>query len=186
MEIKHRLEAKDYINFNLFQIQYSKQTRRRLKIQRIVLTFLFVLMALLAFSLLSRFNLTAAAIFLLMAVLWYLNFPSFTKNRVIKSTEKTIGGGQLPTLFDEIQLAFDDEGIKEVSTQGEQMNLWADIQSISRTKKYFYLFITDTIAIILPKRSMTREEFEQLEILIERNYGASINERTVLFSYDED
>lgn len=174
MIITHSLETKDYVNFNLFQIEHSEQLKKRLRIQRVVVSIIFVLIALLAFSLLSRFRLTVAAIFLLSSILWYGYFPTFSKNQVIKSTEKTIARGQLSSLFDEVRLEFDSAGVKEVTTQGENSNSWQDIQSICFTQEYLYLFLTSTSAIIIPKRTLAIEEFDELEGLMDNHYPGDI------------
>lgn len=174
MRITHSLEAKDYIHFNLFQIQHSEQLKKRLYIQRLVVSILFVLMALIAFGLLSRFRRTVAAIFLLASIFWYSYFPTFSKNQVIKSTEKTINRGQLTSLFDEVQLEFNEMNVKEITTQGTHVNNWQDIESIRMTQEYLYLFLTNTSAIIIPKRTLAPEELNELKELIDRHYQGNI------------
>lgn len=176
MEITHSLEAKDYINFNLFQIQHSEQLRKRLHLQRIVVSILFIAISLIVFNLLNRFRLTVAILSLLISVLWYSYFPTFSKNQVVKSTEKTIARGQLSSLFDEVRLEFDGVGITEVTTQGEHSNNWQEIQSIVLTKEYLYLFLTSTSAIIIPKRTLATEELDQLEGLIDKHYPRNVEQ----------
>lgn len=175
MEITHSLEAKDYVNFNLFQIQHSEQLRKRLHTQRIVVSVLFIAIALITFSLLSRFRLATALLFLLISILWYGYFPTFSKNQVVKSTEKTIARGQLSSLFDEVRLEFDGTGVTEVTTQGEHRNSWQEVQSIGLTQEYFYLFLTSTSAIIIPKRTLATEKLDQFEELIDSYYQGNVN-----------
>ena len=174
MKIKHSLEAKDYINFNLFQIQHSEPLRKRLYIQRVVVSILFFVIALFAFILLNRFRMIVGVIFLFGSVLWYGYFPTFSKNQVIKSTEKTINRGQLSSLFDEVRLEFDSKGFTEITTQGEHSNSWQDIQSINSTQEYFYLFLTSASAVIIPKRIIGPEELNELEGLIDSHYPGKV------------
>lgn len=174
MEITHRLETKDYIQFNLFQIQYSENLRKRLAIQRVVVSLLFSLVALLSFVFLSRFSLLVTGIFLLISLFWYLYFPTFSKNQVVKSTEKTIASGHLSTLFDEVRLKVDSRGIDELTSRGSHLKSWSDIQSIKQTKDYLYLYMTQASALIIPKRNLKKEELDELKSLIAQYYQGDI------------
>lgn len=174
MIITHSLEAKDYVQFNLFQIEHTEKLKKRLQIQRIVVSTVFTVIALFSYSLLSGFRLTVGAIFLGISLLWYGYFPIFSRNQVMKSTEKTIASGQLASLFDEVRLEFDDEGVKEVTTQGEHSAGWQDIQSICLTQEYLYLFLTSASAIIVPKRTLADAELDDLEMLIGKHYQGKI------------
>lgn len=176
MIITHSLEAKDYVEFNLFQIEHSEKLKKRLQVQRIVVSIVFIVIALLAYSLLSHFRLTVGTIFLGISLFWYSYFPTFSKNQIIKSTEKTIASGQLASLFDEVRLEFGDEGVKEVTTQGVHSANWQDIQSIYFTKEYLYIFLTSTSVIIIPKRTLTIEELDELEGFIDKHYQGSIEQ----------
>lgn len=176
MIITHSLEAKDYVQFNLFQIEHSEKLKKRLQIQRIVVSVVFVVMAIFAYSLLSRLRLTVGAICLGMSLLWYSYFPTFSKNQVIKSTEKTIARSQLASLFDKVRLEFDSEGVKEVTAQGEHSKNWQDIQSIYFSKEYLYLLLSSASAIIVPKRSLADAECADLKALIRQHYQGKIKD----------
>lgn len=175
MEITHRLETEDYVQFNLFQIQDSEKLKKRLAIQRLVVSLLFIGIALFAYVFLPRISLLVAGIFLMISLFWYLYFPTFSKNQVVKSTEKTIASGHLSTLFDEVRLKIDKDGIEEITSRGNHLNSWSAIQSIKETEDYFYLFMTQASALIIPKRNLNEEELVELKKWIDRYYQKEID-----------
>ncbi len=174
MEITHRLEEKDYVQFNLFQIQHSEKLKKRLAVQRFVVSLLFIGIALFTYVFLPRFSLLVAGIFLLISLFWYLYFPTFSKNQVVKSTEKTIASGHLSTLFDEVRLKIDTIGIEERTSRGNHLNSWSDIQSIKQTKDYLYLYMIEASALIIPKRNLKEAELKELKSLIDQYYQKAI------------
>ena len=111
----------------------------------------------------------------MISLFWYLYFPTFSKNQVVKSTEKTIASGHLSTLFDEVRLKIDKDGIEEITSRGNHLNSWSAIQSIKETKDYFYLFMTQTSALIIPKRNLNEEELVELKKWIDRYYQKEID-----------
>lgn len=170
MEITHHLVAEDYIQFNLFQVHHSDQLRKRLHVQRWVMTIVFILIGLVAFNLLTRFRTLVLLVFLLISVFWYVYFPTFSEKQVIRSTEKKMAHGQLTNLFDEVKIQFDEEGIKEITTQGTYVSSWKEIESMKMTPEYLYIYLTKESAIIIPKRTLTAEEVVQLEALLQNYY----------------
>ena len=181
MKITYNLEAKDYINFNLYQIQYSEKTKQKLEIQRIAVSVIFILIGLALYFFAKRFQLVIVIVMLVMAGFWYWNFPNLAKSRVKKSTEKAIAKGQLKNLFDEVVLLLDDIGITEITTQGEYKSSWEKIQSVILSKEYVYFFLSSDMAIIIPKRVIDISEFEQLKTLIDNNYNGLKKDIDVLF-----
>lgn len=166
MEIIHSLEAKDYIQFNLFQIEHSESLRKKLSRQRLIATLLFVALAVFAYIFLPRFSLVIAGTFLLISAFWYIYFPTFSKKQVVKSTEKAITRGHLKTLFDEVRLKVDDRGVEEITSQGRHLVLWQDIETINLTQEAIYFFTAQAGAIIIPKTSLTPDKYEELKEII--------------------
>lgn len=175
MEIIHRLKAKDYIQFNLFQIEHSGSLRKKLKWQRLIATVLFVALAVFAYIFLTRFSLVVAGIFLLIGAFWYIYFPTFSKKQVVKSTEKAIARGHLSTLFDEVRLKMDASGIEEITSQGSHMVLWPEIEAIDFTPDAIYFFTAQASAIIIPQTSLAPGEYDELKELIDQHYQGSLS-----------
>ena len=185
MKIDYQLEEKDYIQFNLFQIQDSNKIKKKLTRQRITLSILFIVIALLSFFNLNRFPLIVGGIFLGMAIIWYLIFPSFAKRQVVRSTKKTIASGRLANLFDEVQLVLNHEGVREIRSQGEFVTNWEDIDRINIQNDYVYLFITESLVIIIPRRVMNQDEFKQFKNQMNTYYSNSIKELNGNYQYNK-
>ena len=175
MKITYQLETEDYIHFNLFQIHHSEKLSKRLAIQRIIVVVLFALLALLAYFFLNYFTLIVVGLLLLISIFWYLYFPTFSKNQVIRATERTVARGDLSGLFDEIELEINAEGVREKVQSNEHLAQWTTIQSVNFTTEAIYFFISQTNAIIIPKRTLTQEKNKELKALINRYYPGQIN-----------
>lgn len=175
MKTIYSLEEKDYVDFNLFQMQHSKEIKQRLKIQRMMLLVLFALVALLAFLFLNRFRLLAAGIFLLMGILWYWNFPSFARKRMTKSTKKAIASGRATNLFDEVELEIHPDEIIEKKSGSEYKTNWKKLDSFSENEDSIYLIFNDQQSLIIPKRALKEKDLKTLKEMMHRYFEEKSN-----------
>lgn len=170
MKTIYFLEEKDYIDFNLFQLEHSETIKKRLRIQRIMLFLLFALVALLAFLFLNRFRLLAAGLFLLMGILWYWNFPNFARKRMTKSTKKAIASGRASNLFDEVVLEIRPDEIIERKSGSEYKTNWEKLDSFSENEESIYLIFNDQQSLIIPKRALKEADLKKLKEMMHHHF----------------
>lgn len=144
MEIRVQLTRQDYLEFNKFVFLRSRMKRNIIialifTISWIVYLnynqpfyFLMLLIELVAFSLFW-------AIFIL-ASYWV------TLARVKKIPDEN---GEI---LGEKTYKFDDEGLKQISVNGESFTRWNAIKSIEVNKNYIFLFVDKIVAYVIPKR----------------------------------
>lgn len=170
MKLTYNLETKDYVDFNLYHIQYTDKIKNKLKIQRITGAVLFVSVGVVMAYFANKYQVILLAVMTLLGVFWFLNFPKLAISRVRKSTEKALSKAQLTNLFDELTLIFSDKGILEKNLQGEHLIRWDEVQSVVYSLEYIYFLLKDETAMIVPKRTFELGQMNELKSIIDTNF----------------
>lgn len=182
MKITYNLNTKDYIDFNLYHIQYSKNTKKKLNNQRIMGAVSFVIMAVVMFLYGGPQQTIFSVLIIAFAIFWYVNFPNFAKKRIKKSTEKAIEKGKLKDLFKDITIEINEVGLKEINLHGEHDIPWSDVIDIVYLDEYVYTFLRDTGAMVVPIRVLEEGQLEQLKSLLEANFEGEIKHLNITLS----
>lgn len=174
MKLKYSLETIDYVNFNLYHIEYTDTIKAKLKKQRISGTLLLVIVGLIGVYFAKNSQMTVALVAFGIAVYWYLNFPKSAKTRVIKSTEKAVKDGKLGDLFREVTIEINEKGISESLEDMSNSSDWSTISKIVEVNDYLYYFLENNNAVVVPKRIITEDELEELRIIAKNNYNGEV------------
>ena len=174
MKLKYSLETKDYVNFNLYHIEYTDSIKAKLKKQRISGTLLLVIIGLIALYFAKNSQLTVALVAFGIAGYWYINFPKSAKSRVVKSTEKAIKDGKLGDLFREVTIEINENGISESLDESSNSSDWSVINQVVEINDYFYYFLENNNAIVVPKRLLSEDQVEELRVIAKDNYKGEV------------
>lgn len=173
MKITYSLEDKDYIDFNLYHIQYTEKTKNKLVIQRITGTILFIVAGGVMSYFANKFQIIIFAFMAIIGIFWFINFPKLANSRVRKSTEKALSKAQITSLFNQLTLELTEGGILENNSNGENLIRWDHVDSSVYTDEYIYLILKDKSAIIIPNRILNLEELIQLKSVIDASFIGS-------------
>lgn len=182
MKITFNLEKKDYIDFNLYHIQYSLDTKKKLNSQRIMGSLSFVGIGVVSLFMGRQSQTIFGIIIIAFGAFWYYNFPNFAKKRIQKSTEKAIEKGKLKDLFEEITVEISDEGLKEINIHGEHSIAWEDVDQIIFLNEYIYTFLKDKGAMVLPHRVVEESDLNEIKEMMERNFAGEIQHINITLS----
>ena len=183
MTITFTLDKKDYIDFNLYHIQYSEVTKKKLNSQRLMGSISFIGLGLVSlFMGGGQSQVIFAIIIMEYGAFWYYHFPSFAQKRIQKSTEKAIEKGKLKDLFDEITIEINDEGLVEHNKHGNHKILWTDVIEVVYLNEYIYAFLKDQGAMVLPHRVLDEEALNNLKEIIETNYKGELTHLEITLS----
>lgn len=174
MEIKYKLDTEDFINFNLYHIEFNEAIKKQLQKQRIVGSVLILLVGLVMAYFAKNSQMIIAVAMILMAGFWYLNFPRTVQGRIRKSTEKGIKNGQLANLLHEITINISEDGVEESNEETTFNTKWENIKQYVTINNYLYLFLENNNAILIPKRALDIDQLEDLDNLIRSNYKKEI------------
>lgn len=175
MKITYNLNQKDYVDFNIYHIQYVEETKKKLNTQRILGTGSLVLLGVISMVFGQAKQIFIPVLIVGMAIIWYKQFPDMAKTRIKKSTEKAMKKGELKDIFSEVTVEFTDNGISEVTKHGKNLIKWDGIREVVYLPEYIFLFFNDNGAMIVPYRVMELEEVNEIKAIIERNNTAPLN-----------
>lgn len=167
MQIKFNLTKEDYTEFNLHYILNSEKSRQKLNNQRVLGSGLFVILGILLVMNLPDDNLLMrivfGSIFFGIAIVWYMNYPSFSKSRIINQTIKAIDRLDENLINSEITVNFMNDKISITQQDTTTFDL-KDLTDFFDTEDYFFIYINDA-AIIIPKRVL---EVNQINYITEK------------------
>jgi Ca2+/Na+ antiporter len=168
MEIEFSLSRADYIDFQLFAATKSetikknkRKARNRLPIIYFILGTILLILADKVFSI----------IFYLIAVLWYLLYPTLTKKRYARHYEKYVDENfknRYDTLI-KVSLSDNYELIETFDFEGESKFKTSVIEKIFEIKRFIYIKMKSGSHFIIPKYKIENiEKFSQELIIISK------------------
>lgn len=160
MEFKYDLTEEDYIHFNLFHLKNSETANRALTIQRWIGPIIFIISVFVLSKISDLPFLVLFITFLIMSILWIFFYPKYFYNHVIRHVKKMINEGKNSSLLGEHKMTLTEEGIIDITTNGETKVNWSGIETYKEDNDYFYLYNSSVSAYILPKRKIPNEEIK--------------------------
>jgi len=158
MEFQYNVTEEDYISFNLFHIKHSKTAKRSLNIQRWLSPVIFIAISYILSLMDDTPFLLSLPPFLIVSVLWVIFYPKYFYRRIKTGTRKFIREGKNVGMLGEHTLFLSEEGVSEVSANGENKVTWQGMESFHENDNYFYLYNSAVSAFIVPKRDLKNAE----------------------------
>lgn len=154
MEINYNLTEEDFINFNLYHIKNSKTAIRSLQLQRMIGPLIFLISSY-VFSKIGDVPFIGLFItFSIISILWFIFYPKYFYNHIIRHVKKMIKEGKNDGLLGEHRMMISEEGIVDSTTNGETKVNWSGIKELKEDGNYLYLYNSSVSAYILPKREL--------------------------------
>ena len=171
MIINFNIDMDDMMSFQKRYIQTSMAIR---KVKR-MLTFVFPLF-ILVFSFIafynrhSRIDIAFVAIVAVVCALWVIFIPKFFEKSSLRKAKKILSKPENAIMFGKFEMMFNDDNF-EVKTPSSSSNLqWNSIRNIDETSSYFYLYLSEASAYIIPKQKISNDEADELRILFKTHY----------------
>jgi len=162
MKLEYELTAQDYIDFNLFHLNYSKRIRNLLFIQRFIMPLIyFALPFILARSTnvpIWLWLIVSAAIY----ILWVLVYPARMQKNLSKKLLKALKQDRNSKLLGKHSIIIDKGGLTDIGDGGETKVKWSSINEFVEAKDQLFIFISESKAIIIPRRSFQSEEILEI------------------------
>lgn len=182
MKLTYKLNEKDYIDFNLYHIQYADQAKNSLRKQRMIGSALFIGFGVITAFFANMAQMIVAIGMIAMGVYWYTNFYSIAKKRITKATHKAVDKGSLKDIFEELSIELGGFGITQTMSDGQEVTMtWDQVKHVVYLEEYIYLFFTDNGALIFPNRIFIDDEKNIITNLIEKNYKEQVEILEVTF-----
>ncbi|PGL67880.1 YcxB family protein [Bacillus sp. AFS055030] len=161
MKFNYEINLDDYIEFNLHHLKHSKSVQKSLRKQRITVSLIYLVIPFIISYFFNQPLFGYLLAFSSASILWFCYFPKYfyrsTKNKLVKHINKKND----EALLGEHLLKVDENGIKEITQSSVHEIKWDHIVEIKGTKDYFYIYITNMKAIIVPLEAI-KEDMDKL------------------------
>lgn len=161
MKIKYDITKDDYIKFNLYHLESSPSVKKELIIHRFIIPLLLVGLSA-AFYVLTGLPLyIGLPLFIGIGIVWAIYYPKFYKKNALKNVSKMVDSGFQSSGVSKNTINVLDEGIHSSSRAGQSINRWDEVKKIHQTDEHIFIYVTDKIAHVIPKRAFANEEEEK-------------------------
>lgn len=160
------LNEEDYVEFNLYHADNSPKFKKNLFIQRFVVSALFLLVPIMMKLAFDRPYATTVPMFGIIWLIWVAFFKKgykqTLKSRIVKNIQAAEEKGQ--TITGEYILQETSDGVILKNKSGEIKIKWEAIGMIGEDDERLYLYISDEMAYIVPKRAFAdSKELEEFK-----------------------
>lgn len=155
IEFDTTITLRDFYEFNVY---YYMKSKYRFYLS---LLFYFLILAMASFSYFTNYDDSEINVIMFYVVILFPFFFMLLMWRQIKKIYKETKLYSIPTHY-----TIDNEMIKMTGENYNAEYKMDIIEDISITKKYVYLWQSPRMANLIPRRSLTDEQFEQLKEII--------------------
>ena len=166
MKYKIRINDEDYIRFNIFHANHSKEGKRSKNMQRVRFPILSLLIIMVFFLAGAKYGLiiTEAIFMTVFCVLWWIFLPKMMEKNIRKYINRMKSEGKLPYHADS-EIEFQDSMIVETSEQGEVRVDYKDIENICLEQDYLYIYFSAAQAFIIPFHCLGEDKERVVEYI---------------------
>jgi hypothetical protein len=173
LEIEYEFREEDLIHFNEIQFKRSEEIQDNIKKNRWIVPGIMALIG--AFYYFYYGNLTSSAYIILIAILWALLSPKIMMLDLRRQILKNYSDKEKKNMFGTYSLSIDPANpnfLFEKSPSGKHKMAWEDLVRVEYGKRYVYIYINLSTALVIPVDTVKKgnlEQFaEQAEKMIER------------------
>jgi hypothetical protein len=172
-EIEYEFREEDLIHFNEIQFMRNEEIQHNIKKNRWIVPGIMALIG--SFYYFYYGDRSSSAYILVIAVLWALLSPKIMMLDLRRQILKSYTPKEKANMFGLYTLTIDPANPKyllEKSPSGKNKMLWEDLVRVEYGKRYVYIYISLSTALVIPVASVKKgdlEKFaEQAEKMIER------------------
>ena len=169
MKLEYTLDDDDFVQYYLYTASKSKNIKKKRILMRFLIPFIYLL-----FSLWEYFkeNIWLSSIFLILALVWVIFYPLYTRYRYTKHYAKHVNENYKSRLFKPIKLEVTSDYILGEDFTGETKINITEVKSLTEISNNFFINVTSNASLIIPKRDIFnkddfKEEFIKKNIPIE-------------------
>jgi hypothetical protein len=166
------LNEEDYVEFNIYHAEHSPKFKKNLFIQRFLVSAIFLLIPVIMRFFFGRPFSTTLPMFGIIWLIWVVfftkGFKKTLRSRIIKNIQEAEAKGQ--TITGTYTLQETKDGVILKNKSGEVKIKWEAIGIVGEDEERLYLYISDEMAYIVPKRAFADQaELEEFRSKVDSN-----------------
>lgn len=174
LDLKFNLTAEEYYSFNYYTT-WSAPGRKQYRLfyyGRIIL--LYAAVALLyIFSKGTDQWMTDLIIFFGIGLVYFFLLPLLVKRSIRNRVKQVLKKEENQHILQESQVVISKDGVIDRDTVSESRYDWEAIVKKAETSDCFYLYTNSYHAIVIPKRTLNKEQVHELNLLLEQHLPLS-------------
>lgn len=168
MTLHYTITQEDYIEFNVFYMENSKQQKQINRFMR----FGFSIFGSIAVYFGGRWftqgsNIYWIIVALLFMVGWYLYFPQFMKKTQIKYFKKLLKEGDNSALFGKRELVVHKDYLEVKDATTTSILNSKNLLEWKETENLIILYVSSITAHVIPKRDLSGSEYESIRAVLQ-------------------
>lgn len=168
MTLHYTITQEDYIEFNVFYMENSKQQKQMNRFMR----FGFSIFGSIAVYFGGRWftqgsNIYWIIVALLFMVGWYLYFPQFMKKTQIKSFKKLLKERDNSALFGKRELVVHKDYLELKDATTTSILNSKNLLEWKETENLIILYVSSITAHVIPKRDLSGSEYESIRAVLQ-------------------
>ncbi|PKP02665.1 MAG: hypothetical protein CVU11_11165 [Bacteroidetes bacterium HGW-Bacteroidetes-6] len=176
MKIDYTLREDDYLKYQLYNVAHSKQVRKRRQRSQILLPVAYLLMGA-SFLLLD--NQIAAAIFGVVAVIWFFLIPIYIRKRYVKIYKKFNAENYAENFNQPLSIETKSDKLHLTSPKAEsEIKYNAISEIIDLGTHYLIKFTMGSVSILPVNREVSKSVCDDLIGDIAAKSGKSVYDKT--------
>lgn len=171
MKLNIQLTLEDYLEYQLYSSSKSKNQNRNRFISRIIVPIVYLFFCVYYFV---EQNNDTSLVFLLVAILWYLIYPLYSRWHYKRHFKKHIEENFKNRINKPVELIIDDSSIiiTEQTSQSKTNN--TDLKNLIELKNHFFIKLSTDVSLIIPKKFI--EDQSNFKELLISNGAEYVNE----------
>jgi len=173
MVVEYENSLDDVLALNLYQHEQSPSARRT----RRLLQFGPPAVPLLVFAaqvLFSGASLTSALPWLMFAAVWVIIVPFMLRRAMKKRVVQLFVEGEKQGIVGKHTLSLTSGGLTDKASHGRTKTGWRDVRKVVTTNQYVFIYLSDTVAHIVPRRAFPDERgFHEFRDTVIRYFRAA-------------
>ena len=170
VSLKFRLTEDEYLQYNYFTA-WSAPARKKYRVYyflRVIIIYGAVAM-LYIIATRQHYIWIDISVFIITGLIYLVMIPYLVKGSIRRKVKDILSKQENQHVLDDAEIILADDGITDRDTHTESRYDWDAIVRLAETPDSYYLYTNSYHAIVIPKRSVSKEQESELTRLLSEN-----------------
>lgn len=161
MNINYKLTNLDFLEYQLYASSKSESHNKKRIYNRIIFSILYLLYGIYLTT--KEKNYIGVIVFGVLAILWYVFYPKYSKWRYKKHFEKHVEENYKNRINKLVEIDINENSLNVKDFSSESKINGTELKELIETKNHFFMKLTTDLSLIIPKHAIENiTEFKKL------------------------
>lgn len=155
-QIQYTVTEQDLVAFNEHQLEKSERIQKKMRLHQAIIPGIIAVFALVLFFYFK--DIPSAGYAIILMIVWGLGAPAYLKWNMRKQIRQSYTEKEKAAITGTFTLRAESHGLVEIGADGQSNHLsWDKVLRVEVEKLYVFVFISLESALIIPRKSLTKE-----------------------------